>query len=154
MSTDSVAIARRLFDRVSRVRDPSGRKIDALDEETMAAIGESFDPDIVVHEDPSFPEAGTYRGAEAAMDYFRQFSDSFDEFTFETEEIIDLGEDRALILFHVRTRGKGSGAVTEARPGWIFTLRGEKVATIEAFFDRNEALAATGLDPKRYGASP
>jgi ketosteroid isomerase-like protein len=145
MSEEAVEAARRIFDRASRVKDPSGRAIDVLDPDTLTAIYESFDPEIEVHEDPSFPEAGTYRGVDAVTAYFTQFSESFDEFTFEVEEIIDLGDDRVLLLFHIRNRGKESGAVTEASPGWIQEIRNGRITYIEAYIDRNEALAAAGV---------
>jgi ketosteroid isomerase-like protein len=44
-----------------------------------------------------------------------------------------------------RARGTGSGATVEARPGWIFTIGGGKVARIETYLDRGDALAAAGL---------
>jgi ketosteroid isomerase-like protein len=145
MSVEAVEVVRSLVDRASRVTDPTGSKIDVLDRDTMDVIVDAFDPDIEMREDPSFPEAGTYRGVEAVRNYFTQFSQSFDEFTFAADDFVDLGDDRVLILFGIHTRGKGSGAVAEARPGWIYTIRDEKVVRIEAYLDRDEALAAAGF---------
>jgi ketosteroid isomerase-like protein len=145
MSQEVVEVVRSTFEEASRVKDPSGRRLDALDRETLAVVFDSFDPEIELHEDPSFPEAGVYRGIEAIDRYFGQFTDSFDEFSFEAEDFIDLGEDRVLMLFRLRTRGKGSGAAVEARPGWIYTLRERKVVRIEAYLDHAEAFAAVGL---------
>jgi ketosteroid isomerase-like protein len=142
MSHEAVEAARRAFEEASRVRDPSGRAVDALDPETLAVAFEFFDPEIELREDPRFPEGGVYRGAEAVTRYFRQFTESFDEFTFEAEDFIDLGADRVLVLLRLRTRGSGSGATVEARPGWIYTIRDGKAVRIEAYLDRAEALAA------------
>jgi ketosteroid isomerase-like protein len=145
MSEEAMNAVRTMLERASRVRDPSGRAIDPLDRETLAVVFDSFHPEIEVHEDPRFPEAGTYRGIEAVGRYFEQFTDSFDEFVFEVEDLVDLGADRVLVLFMLRTRGKGSGATAEARPGWIYTIRGGKAMRIEAYLDRDEAFAAAGL---------
>jgi ketosteroid isomerase-like protein len=145
MSEDAVELARGAFEEASRVRDPSGRRLDALDPETMEAAFDFFDTEIEVHEDPRFPEAGVYRGLDAVGRYFRQFTESFDEFSLEAEDFIDLGEDRVLLLFTLRTRGKGSGATVEAQPGWIYTIRNGKAIRIEAFLDRAEAFAVAGL---------
>jgi ketosteroid isomerase-like protein len=145
MSEKAVEVARRVFDEASRVKDPSGRQIDALDPETLAVVYDSFDPEIELHEDPSFPEGGVYRGFEATRRYFSQFTESFDEFSFEIEDLIDLGGDRVLVLFRLRTRGKGSGATAEASPGWIYTFRAGKVVHLEAYLDRSEAFKAAGL---------
>jgi uncharacterized protein len=138
-------VARQLFEEASRVRDPSGRVVDALDRATLKVAYSFYDPEVEIHEDPRFPEAGVYRGIEAVDRYFAQFTESFDEFTFEAEDFIDLGEGRVLWLFRLRTRGKGSGATAEATPGWIYTFRDGKVVRIEAYFDRGEALTAAGL---------
>ncbi|MGH2978130.1 MAG: nuclear transport factor 2 family protein [Solirubrobacterales bacterium] len=119
--------------------------MDVLDRETRAVVFDSFDPQIEIEEDPRFPEAGVYRGREAVGRYFMQFTESFDAFTFEAEDFIELGENRALVVFHIRTRGKGSGATVEARPGWIYTIGDGKVVRIEAYLDHSEAFAAAGL---------
>jgi ketosteroid isomerase-like protein len=111
----------------------------------MDAIIDFYDPEAEFHEDPRFPEAGVYKGPEAARDYYKAFGESFDEFTFEAEDFIDVGEDKVLILFRIRTRGKGSGAQSETESGWIWTIRNGKAARVDAYFDRNEALAAAGL---------
>jgi ketosteroid isomerase-like protein len=146
MSQETVDVARAAIEEASRVKDPSGREVDALDDETLAVVFDFFDPEIEVHEDPSFPEAGVYRGIEAVGRYFRQFTESFDEFTFEAEDFIDVDEDRVLMLFRLRTRGKESGATVDAHPGWIFTVRDRKAVRIEAYLDRAEAFAAAGLE--------
>lgn len=145
MANQAVEVVRRAFEEASRVRDPSGRRLDALDPETLAVAFEFFDPAIEVHEDPRFPEAGIYRGHEPVTAYFRQFTESFDEFAFEAEDFIDLGGDRVLSLFRLRMRGKGSGAIAEERPGWIYTVRDRKAVRIDAYLDRREAFAAAGL---------
>lgn len=146
MGDHAVEVIRRLFDDASRNSDATRVELDALDPATLDAVFDFFDPEVELREDPSFPEVGVYRGLEAVATYFRQFTENFDEFVLEVEEVIALREDRALALFRLRTRGSGSGAATVARPGWIFTTRGEKVARIEAYLDRGEALTAAGLE--------
>ncbi|HYU61874.1 MAG TPA: nuclear transport factor 2 family protein [Solirubrobacterales bacterium] len=145
MSEQAVEVVRRSFEDASRVKDPSGRVVDALDRETLAVAFDFFDPEIEIREDPRFPERGVYRGLQAVGRYFAQFTENFDEFTFEAEDFVDLGDDRVLVLFRLRTRGAESGARAEARPGWIYTIRGGKAVRIEAYLDRREALAAAGL---------
>jgi ketosteroid isomerase-like protein len=145
MSEEAVEVLRRAFEDASRVTDPSGRRVDVLDPKTREVVFDFFDPEIEMREDPRFPEAGVFQGVEAVRRYFDQFTENFDEFTLEVEDLIDLGEDSVLMLFRLRTRGKGSGAKAEARPGWIYTIRNGKAVRIEAYFDRSEALAAAGL---------
>jgi ketosteroid isomerase-like protein len=145
MSQENVELMRRVFDEASRRADPTGRAIDALDQDSMAVVYASMAPEVEVHEDPRFPEAGIYRGVEAVRAYFERFAESFDEFRFEAEDFIELADDRVLVLFRLTTRGKGSGARVEAHPGWIYTIRDSLTARIEAFLSRDEALEAAGL---------
>jgi ketosteroid isomerase-like protein len=145
MSEENVETVRRVFDEASRRTDPTGRAVDALDRDSMAVVYESMDPEVEVHEDPRFPEAGIYRGVEAVRCYFGRFVESFDEFSFEAEDFIGLEDERVLVLFSLTTRGKGSGARVQARPGWIYTIRDGRTMRIDAFLDRDEALEAAGL---------
>jgi ketosteroid isomerase-like protein len=145
MSQEAVEVVRGLYEKASRVKDPSGRRLDALDPETLAVVFEDYHPDVEIKEDPRFPEAGVYRGSEAVQAYFKQFTESFDEFILEAEDFIDAGDDRMLFLFRLLTRGTGSGAAAEARPGWIYNVRDGKVVRIEAYLDRDDALAAAGV---------
>jgi ketosteroid isomerase-like protein len=138
-------VVREGFEKASRLKDPSGRSLDVLDPDTLAAAYESFHPEIEVHEDPRFPEAGTYRGLDAVSAYFESLTDSFDEFVLTAEDFIELDSNRALMLFRLRTRGKASGATVEESPGWIHTVRDGKTVKIEAYLERSEALAAAGL---------
>jgi ketosteroid isomerase-like protein len=145
MAEEAVEVIRAAFEEASRVKDPSGRAVAALDPETLAVVFDFFDPEIELQEDPSFPEAGIYRGIEAVRRYFDQFTESFDEFTVEAEDYVELADGRVLMLFRLRTRGKESGATVTAHPGWIYTIRGRKAVRIEAYLDRDEAFAAGGL---------
>src|SRR6266542_573059 len=85
------------LEQASRVRDPSGRRLDLLDPKTLEVVFDFLDPEIEVREDPRFPEAGIFTGKVAVRRYFDQFTESFDEFSFETEDFIDLGVDRVLM---------------------------------------------------------
>jgi ketosteroid isomerase-like protein len=140
MSEQNVEFVRRMFAAGSR-----GGALDALDEEALERVYEFFDPEIVVKEDPRFPEAGTFRGPNEVRGYFARFTEQFDVFRFELDEVLDPGGDKVLVLFEIHGRGTGSGADFEARPGWLHTIRDGKVARIEAYLDRREALEAAGL---------
>ena len=146
MSEDAVDVLRAVFEAAARVQDPSGRQLDALDHETRAVVFDFFDPDIEIHEDPRFPEGGVYRGVDAARRYLEQFTESFDEFVFDSLEFVPVADDRVLVQFRLRMRGRESGAPAEAFPGWLYTVRDGRAVKIEAFLDRAEARQAAGLD--------
>jgi len=145
MSQENVEIVRQVFAEASRHADRTGPVVDALDHDSMAVVYEFLDPQIEFHTDPRLPEAGIYRGVEAVRARWGQFGESFDEFIYEAEDIIDLEDGRVLVLMRLHARGKDSGARVEARPGWIYTTRHGLAVRIDAFLDRAQALEAAGL---------
>lgn len=129
----------------SRVEGPGRRRFDALDLDAWEVIFASLAPDIEFNEDPRFPEAGAHRGVEAVRRYLSRFVESFDQFSFEVEDIIELEGARVLLLLRLTMRGRGSGARVETEPGWIFTVGNGVVVRVDAFIDREEAFEAAGL---------
>jgi ketosteroid isomerase-like protein len=103
-----------------------------------------YQPDIEFWEDPHLPEAAVYRGAEAIEGYFRAFLDSFEEYRFEVEEILD-ADDHVVVFNRQRARGKGSGAEVDMRNAWVFSFRDRKIQRITPYWDRDQALEAVGL---------
>jgi ketosteroid isomerase-like protein len=88
---------------------------------------------------------GEWRGAEdvsrAMADYLRPFSD----LRIEAESIIDIDDDRVLVLSRQTARGKLSGAPIDHELGDLFTLRAGKVVRYDSYWDRAEAIKAAGL---------
>jgi ketosteroid isomerase-like protein len=106
-----------------------------------------MDPDVVnVRTGAQTPDMeGEWRGLEAfaraTAEYFRAFSD----LRIEAEEIIDLDDERVLVLSRHTAQGKLSGAPIEHELGDLFTLRAGKVVRYESYWDRAEAMKAAGL---------
>jgi ketosteroid isomerase-like protein len=61
------------------------------------------------------------------------------------DRIIELGDDRVLVLERQIGRGKTSGVVVEHEHGWLFTLRDGKIVRWLGYWDRAEAIEAAGL---------
>jgi ketosteroid isomerase-like protein len=70
--------------------------------------------------------------------------DAFDDFRFEPEEVIDLG-DTLLITVRWSAHGSGSGVPMSGRLFQLITQRCGLVQKQEDFTDRAEALEAAGL---------
>jgi len=130
MSQETVEIARRLAEAFER---------GGLDE-----FREYYHPDIEWHEDPSFPEAGVYRGLEAVEAYNRQFLAEFAEIHYEQQELID-ANDSVVAKMRIHGRGKASGATFELSAWWVFTLREGRLIRVHAYLDRTQALESAGL---------
>ncbi|HZO60348.1 MAG TPA: nuclear transport factor 2 family protein [Solirubrobacterales bacterium] len=93
---------------------------------------------------PLHPEAGTYRGARAAGESMDRWMESFDEFRWEAEEFIDAG-DRVVVVVREQGKGRGGGVPLDHRYGTVCTVREGKVASLQWFHDKEQALEAAGL---------
>ena len=90
-----------------------------------------------------FPEAAAYRAGHEALRAWIGFTEAFETFAIEVEQIVDAGE-QVIVLARLQGRGRASGADVNARTGAIFTLRDAKIVRY-ALTDRREALEAVGL---------
>jgi ketosteroid isomerase-like protein len=89
-------------------------------------------------------EGTVYRGRDAATQYCTAVEESWQDLKWEVEEIRD-GESWVLALGRIRGRGRGSGAVIDARGAWLAHFRDGSVTNFRTYPDRAEALKAVGL---------
>jgi ketosteroid isomerase-like protein len=108
-----------------------------------AAGREQFDDDCeFVMSTSAFPDAGDYKIGRDALAAWTRYVQEWDEFGFDPEELIDVG-DRVVLLNRIRGRGRTSGAEVDARVGAIFTFRQGKIIRYE-MVERSVALQAAG----------
>jgi ketosteroid isomerase-like protein len=132
MSQENVEIVRRTYEAMSR---------DGLD----AAV-EHVHPDFEYDLSAAIgPYAGIYYGRETVRGMLEDFLAAWEYMHVEPEDFIEVGDDRVLVLFRVRARGKGSGIDIEARPTAIWTVRDGQLVRGAVYNDRAEALEAAGL---------
>lgn len=125
MSEANVALVRQLYD--AWLRGASARAW--------------IDPDLEYVNPPDAVEPGTLRGRES----LGRWREAYEEFRIEPERIDAVGGDDVLVLARVRTRGRGSGAVTQTRQGYIWTVKNGRAVRFRWFRDPEDALAAAGL---------
>ena len=118
----------------------------------VGALRQYISPRFEWHEDPSFPEAGVYRGADAALDYMRQFLSSFSEISYRPVEIKQHG-DRVLAKMEITGRGAGSDAPVEITGWWGFVARDGLFLRGYGYIDRGRALEALGLSEEDLAKS-
>jgi ketosteroid isomerase-like protein len=127
MSQENVEIVRDFFGDQSRF-------FDVLDEEVELDIR------------PMTPGyQGVIHGKDAVIAFWRDYSDTWDEFALEPIEIREAGEDQVVVVADMSGRGKGSGAPFERRSGTIFTLRAGSVVKMKFLPSGDAALEAAGL---------
>jgi hypothetical protein len=70
---------------------------------------EIFDHDVEVVWSPEIPDISVARGLAAVEESIRDWLSAWENLRMEAERLIDLGEDRILVLVAAYGRGKGSG---------------------------------------------
>jgi ketosteroid isomerase-like protein len=128
-ASDNVELVRKLYDAfVSR---------------DFAAAAERVDPEIELLTPRGTPEEGSYRGYQAWI-HLRELLEPFEDVRVEPEEFIET-DGEVIVIVHVSGRGRGSGLPIDTRFAHLLTVRGGRVVRLRAFFDREEALHAAGL---------
>jgi ketosteroid isomerase-like protein len=116
--------------------------------ERLAATGEpAWD---VLHEDievldHDIPDAGEYRGLSGFGRWLEDWASAWSEFSLEPEEYLDVG-DSVVVVFLMRATGVGSGVTVERRDAMVCKMHDLKVARVDYYNNREQALAAVGMD--------
>jgi hypothetical protein len=93
-------------------------------------------------------EPDVYRGPEGVRRWWESFLDVMDYVRLEMEEVHPLDDDRALIEFVIRARGRSSGIETEQRAVGLATADGGKLLRLELFTSLELARAAAAAPPR------
>ena len=106
-----------------------------------------MDPDIVhSRTGAQTPDMeGEWRGLEAFSRAFSEYLHALSDLRIEAEEIIDLDDERVLVLSRHTAQGKLSGVPIDHELADLFTLRAGKVVRYESYWDRAVALETVGL---------
>jgi ketosteroid isomerase-like protein len=100
-------------------RDPSA---DFRDD----ALAEVYSPDVVMDMSARVFNPMLYRGYDGLRQYRDDLYETWDEVTFDAEELIEAGED-TLVISRFRGRGRGSGVPIDERGAGIWTVRDGRV---------------------------
>ena len=119
--------------------------VDAFNRRDRTAWLAECDPDLENVPPRNWPESAPIRGREAVWDFYIVGNDPWEQSPFELVEIIDAGNDKVVADMQREVQGKTSGAPVAWRYGQVSTFRDGKLARIEWFTDRVEALEAAGL---------
>jgi ketosteroid isomerase-like protein len=130
MSRENVELVRRCFDLFG------GGEIEA--------VLQHVDPAVETIEPPEIPGSATYRGHSGLAVAYRHWATQWDDFRVELEELIDAGSDVVAVTRHHGT-GRASGATVGAQVAYVFTVHAGKLARMQIFNTRAEALEAAGL---------
>jgi ketosteroid isomerase-like protein len=90
-------------------------------------------------------DESNYRGREGVRAALEQWLESFDEYRFEVQRIVDCGGDDVLVVGVEVGRGAMSGAEVRSVNHELLTIRDGMIVRYREFWDKSEALEAAGL---------
>jgi ketosteroid isomerase-like protein len=94
----------------------------------------------------SAPEDGsTYRGRDGVRQRLEEWLESFGDYRFVVERIVDCGGDDVLVVGCEVATGAVSGAEVRAVEYELLTIRDGLIVRIREFYDASNALEAAGL---------
>jgi ketosteroid isomerase-like protein len=122
------------------------RVIEAWNRGDVDGALESAADDLVVDWSNSIgPDQGIYRGKEQARGLWASLVEAVDTIRWEPEEIIEVNEERLIVVIHAWMRGRGSGAEVDAVSAALWTIRDGKGRSVKLYQSKAEALEAAGL---------
>jgi ketosteroid isomerase-like protein len=111
--------------------DLIGRLFEAIALEDLPTILELLDPAVEVR-DHDLPDADPYHGHDGFLRWAANWEESFDETTFEVEELTESG-GRVLSIVRMVARGRGSGLELERRDGIVWRLHDGSVTRLDYY---------------------
>jgi ketosteroid isomerase-like protein len=132
-------IAQRNIEVVQRAYALAGESFAARDPEpndrTRPVIEEIWDPELVIEENPDFPDTAVYRGYEGLVQWWRGFFEIYDEIAMEPREFQPAG-DRVIAKVHHRLKSK-MGVELELELNHVWTLRNCRVVHMTGYSGRS-----------------
>ena len=124
------------------------RGIEAYNRGDVEALLDELDPRVEWR--PSLPvllggERTVYRGHDGIREMLRELDEVLPERRLDFSDIRER-DDRLVATGRLRTRGRGSGAVTESRFGWVADFKDGKACRIRTYLDPEEALEAATVN--------
>jgi uncharacterized protein len=124
------------------------RGYEAFNRGELEAVFARLDPEIEWVTDERVPFAGTYHGHDEIRRLLRDQQEVFGQLTMEPYEFFETG-DQVVAFVRQRARGHASGAEIVITIGHLWTIRDGKAVRWQGFPEREKALEAAGLPPRR-----
>lgn len=87
----------------------------------------------------------TYRGREGVREALERWLESFEEYRYEVERIIDCGGNDVLVVGLEVGKGAMSGADVRSVNHELLTVRDGMIVRFREFYDEGRSLGAAGL---------
>jgi len=111
----------------------------------LDAFAGLFAPDSELITDPSWMEAGPFRGRAAIMHWFEGLKDSWDAQQVVLRDLFEV-DDKVVARLDWEVRGRTSGMETKLDVTSVNTITDGQIVRQQYFFDHGAALKAVGLE--------
>ncbi len=129
MSERNVAVVREMWEAFLR-------------DDTQAALA-AFDPG-VEWDGTNLPDGRVARGIAAVTDHVARWSEAWETWEVELEDVIDAGDGR--VVAFIRERGRtNAGLDVDERHSELYAVRNGRITYRKGFSDADEALRVVGL---------
>jgi ketosteroid isomerase-like protein len=89
---------------------------------------------------------GEFHGVRAMAEQWRDYLTAWSQFQIKAVEVIPASAGQYVVVQIFRGKGKSSGAVTEGRTAVVITMRDDKIARMEGYWERDDAFRAAGIE--------
>jgi ketosteroid isomerase-like protein len=87
-------------------------------------------------------DIGPILGRDAMRRYLEDWYEMFPDLVVEPAELIDIGPERVIVVWHVAGTAEQSGVPTELRLSIVYTIRDGRIVHSREYQTKDEALAA------------
>ncbi len=139
MSQENVEVIRSLYE--IGAGDWFSVAPDQIDRAFRDYVDEQFEARL-----PSdYPEGEpVFRGREGFDEMVAMLADTWGKWRLEPERFLDAG-DRVVVFVRILAEGGASGVPIELETTHVWTIRGARATSMNAYRDRSQALEAAGL---------
>jgi ketosteroid isomerase-like protein len=111
--------------------------------DAAALFAQDFQCSFIAGEKSGFTSL-SYSGVEGFIEGWREWLSPWESYRIEAEQFIDAGE-QVVVLARVHARTRRDHVEMEHAPAAVWTLADGRVARIEFYLERSQALADAGL---------
>ena len=122
------------------------RAFDAFDERDLDALIAISEETIEVSTVTGLlaGRTGPYRGTEGLAQYLADLADQWRRLELQPQHFHPVGEQQVLVFGRVRAWHKSGSGFIDSQNAWLWTVRGDRVASVRVYADPGEARAAFG----------
>ena len=92
-----------------------------------------------------WPERQTYEGTDGAGEFLASWTEPWDDWDLEIEELIDAGGDEVIAVIRQHGTSKSTGLEVDMQFAQLWTIRDGKYLRMRMYADPAEAKRAAGL---------